>query len=140
MQTLVYNIFATLLIAITSLTAHAAETVAQGELEGAFSSWGSASLGGNWSIVKEGEDLFIELGDNFEAKKGPDVKVFLSPTPSKEITSDNAANGSVFVKLLSRFKGPSRIKIPSGTDLSVFQSLVFHCEEYSKLWGSSALR
>ncbi|MEM9398261.1 MAG: DM13 domain-containing protein, partial [Pseudomonadota bacterium] len=73
-------------------------------------------------------------------KKGPDVKIFLSPTASTEITGDNAVSGSVFVKLISDFDGSARIAIPAGTDLSQYQSLVFHCEAYSKLWGSSPLR
>ncbi|MFK8021742.1 MAG: DM13 domain-containing protein [Pseudomonadales bacterium] len=140
MKLLTSALFATLLLITTTVTAQTTDTLAQGKLDGAFSSWGKSSLDGSWSIVKDGEEHYIVLGDNFRAKKGPDVKVFLSPTPSKDVTGDNAVNGSVFVTLLSSFEGSARIKIPAGTELSTFQSLVFHCQEYSKLWGSSALR
>lgn len=125
--------------ALISVQAHAAE-VASGSLNGAFSSWGKSSLQGDWKIVEEAGTQYIELGNNFKAKKGPDVKIFLSPTPSADVTGNNAVNGSVFVKLISDFDGSARIAIPAGTDLSQFQSLVFHCEEYSKLWGTSPLR
>lgn len=114
--------------------------VATGLLDSAFSSWGNDSLSGDWAIVKDGEDHYLQLSDNFAAKKGPDVKVFLSPIQSSEVTGANAAQGSLFIKLLDSFKGPTRIKIPAGTDISKYRSLVFHCEEYSKLWGTSPLR
>ncbi|MFK7828649.1 MAG: DM13 domain-containing protein [Congregibacter sp.] len=125
--------------ALLSVHAQAVE-VATGSLQGAFSSWGKSSLQGDWTIVEDAGDYYIELGDNFRAKKGPDVKIFLSPTPSAQVTGDNALNGSVFVEQISDFDGSARIAIPAGTDISQFQSLVFHCEAYSKLWGSSPLR
>lgn len=125
--------------ALISVQVQSAE-VASGSLEGAFSSWGKSSLRGDWTIVEEGGAQYIELGDNFRAKKGPDVKIFLSPTASAQVTGDNAVNGSVFVAQISEFDGSVRIAIPAGTDISQFQSLVFHCEAYSKLWGSSPLR
>ena len=125
--------------AVFSLGAQADE-LASGSLEGAFSSWGKSSLQGDWKIVDEEGAQYIELSENFRAKKGPDVKIFLSPTPSAQITGDNAVNGSVFVELISDFDGRARIEIPAGTDLSQFESLVFHCEAYSKLWGTSPLR
>lgn len=115
------------------------EPVAQGSLEGAFSSWGKSSVEGDWKIVESDGKTFIELGENFKAKDGPDVKIFLSPTEAKDITSDNATNGSVFVFQITSFKGKSLIEIPTGTNLNDYKSLVFHCEAYSKLWGTSAL-
>ncbi len=114
--------------------------LASGELEGAFSSWGKSSLSGNWSVVEDQGKLYIELADNFKAKKGPDVKVFLSPTASDKVTGKNAVSGSVFVQLLDDFDGSNRIALPEGVTLDDYQSLVFHCEEYSKLWGVSSLR
>ncbi len=126
------------LIVATNI-AFAGETITEGSLEGAFSSWGKPSLSGDWKIIEEGGKHFIELADNFKAKKGPDVKIFLSPTEASNIDGDNAAKGSVFIKQISNFNGKSRIEIPAGIDVSQFNSLVFHCEEYSKLWGVSSL-
>lgn len=129
-----------LLYALCTGLAFADPTIVSGKLSSAFSSWGNDSLSGDWAIVKDGDDHYLELGDNFAAKKGPDVKVFLSPIKSTAITGANAVEGSVFVYLLDSFKGATRIKIPVGTDISKYQSLVFHCEEYSKLWGTSPLQ
>lgn len=140
------NILAASLLVLSALiTGHlqAAEPdsiVADGSLESAFSSWGSPALQGDWKIVSDGESHYIELSENFKAKNGPDVKIFLSPTPANQVTGKNAVNGSVLVHQISEFDGSARIAIPAGTDISQFQSLIFHCEAYSKLWGSSALR
>ncbi|MEM9758472.1 MAG: DM13 domain-containing protein [Pseudomonadota bacterium] len=139
MKNTILAVSLTVLGALASVQAQAAE-LASGSLQGAFSSWGKSSLQGDWKIVEDGGAQYIELDDNFRAKKGPDVKIFLSPTPSAQVTGDNAVDGSVFVELISDFDGSARIEIPAGTDLTQFQSLVFHCEAYSKLWGSSPLR
>ena len=115
------------------------QELASGQLSADFSSWGKPSVEGDWRIVKEGNKAFIELSENFRAKKGPDVRIFLSPTPASQVTGNNAVDGSVFVKLINDFDGEARIEIPAGVDLDQYESLVFHCEEYSKLWGTSSL-
>jgi len=140
MKTLYKFALAVTLITLSTTFAVAEDGVLrQGSLDGAFSSWGKSSLKGDWKIVSEGDQLFIELGNNFAAKSGPDVKIFLSPTPTADINGDNAAEGSVFIKLITDFKGARRIAIPAGTNLDDYQSLVFHCLEYAKLWGTSPL-
>ncbi|MFT6221847.1 MAG: hypothetical protein ACJA0C_001255 [Candidatus Endobugula sp.] len=116
------------------------ENISRGELTPAFSSWGKKSVVGSWEIVKDQEQYFIVLGDDFSAKDGPDVKVFLSPTPAKEVTGSNATEGSSLITEITRFKGQYRIAIPKNVNPNDFQSLVFHCEAYSKLWGTSSLR
>lgn len=143
MKNMILSISLAILGAVATSQAQAADAdgaVAGGSLDNAFSSWGKPSLQGDWQIVEDNGALFIELGENFKAKKGPDVKIFLSPTADTQVTGDNAVNGSILIKQISDFDGSARIAIPAGTDLSQFQSLVFHCEAYSKLWGSSALR
>ncbi|MFT5520352.1 MAG: hypothetical protein ACI9IA_000944 [Enterobacterales bacterium] len=113
--------------------------IASGQLTASFSSWGKPSVEGDWKIVTSAEKQFIDLADNFKAKKGPDVKIYLSPKSPSDITGENAAEGSIFIKLISDFEGKARIDIPANIDISQYKSLVFYCEEYSKLWGSSAL-
>ncbi|MGS2718847.1 DM13 domain-containing protein [Eionea flava] len=137
------NYFVVLVFAlVTSLfsVASFAQTVSSGVLQPAFSSWGKKSVVGSWQIVEEEGQHFIVLGDDFSAKEGPDVKVFLSPKPANEIEGSNATDGSLYVTQITRFKGQYRIAIPKTATLDEYQSLVFHCEEFSKLWGTSALR
>lgn len=136
----IINLFLLCFVLLTILNSvYAEELIASGQLNADFSSWGKPSLAGDWKIIKVKGKHYIELDDNFKAKKGPDVKIFLSPKTSSSITGKNATEGSVFIKLINDFKGKARIKIPADVDISKYKSLVFHCEAYSKLWGSSAL-
>ena len=110
-----------------------------GQLKADFSSWGSPALSGDWKIVLEDGVTYLHLDKNFQAKKGPDVKIFLSRKAVDEIEGSNAKDEAVFIKLLEEFKGPKKIKLPEDIDITTFKSIVFHCEEYSKLWGTSPL-
>lgn len=143
MKNIVLSASLAVLSALATVPAQAADndtTLVGGSLTHAFSSWGKPSLEGDWQIVEDNGAYFIELSENFRAKQGPDVKIFLSPTPAAEVTGRNAVDGSVLIKQISDFDGSARISIPAGIDVGQFQSLVFHCEAYSKLWGSSTLR
>ena len=134
------TIIVSCILTIMSFTAFAdVHGNVQGTLKPAFSSWGKKSVVGDWILVEENGQYFIELADNFSAKSGPDVKVFLSPIKADSVTGKNATEGSVFLVLLNKFKGKTRIAIPVNIDITQYKSLVFHCEEYSKLWGTSSL-
>lgn len=117
--------------------------VMSGKLRASFSSWkGTPAISGGWSIIRDGETLYLQLKDSFRARKGPDVKILLSPEVADRVTAANALNGSVFLKLLEDYESPYariRIALPEGADLKDYKSLVFHCEQYSKLWGTSPL-
>ncbi len=140
MKYLQKTVFTIALTFIFSLAANAGDKLlSQGTLNGAFSSWGKSSLQGDWKIVEENGNSYIELGDNFKAKDGPDVKIFLSPISAEDVTGDNATQGSLFVVQISSFEGENRIKIPAGTNIQDYKTLIFHCEAYSKLWGTSEL-
>ena len=127
-----------------SLAASAAtaeeETTHSGKFEAAFSSFtGKASLVGHWRIVEEDGARFLELGRDFRAKEAPDLKLFLSPRAARDIKGNNATDGSVHLGLLESNEGYQRYAIPENTELGRYGTLIVHCEQYSKLWGTSAL-
>ncbi len=113
----------------------AASTLLSGEFEGGWLS----KVEGSWNIERRGDQWVLKTGEDFKASKGPDVKVFLSKTPADDVTGKNAAQGSVFVQLLDKFKGEMVIPLPRGVDPREFQTLVLHCEEYTKLWGATEI-
>lgn len=95
---------------------------------------------GDWQIIEEDSKKYIVLADNFDAKKAPDLKIFFSKLPFGDIDGDNASNEqSVLITKLSKYKGALKVIIPETIDLSEYQSLIVHCEEYSKLWGGSSI-
>lgn len=99
----------------------------------------SQKIKGTWNIVVTDSGTFLELDDQFKTRKAPDLKLFLSPLPADQVNAQNATKGSVLIAKLKKAKGAQRYEIPEGVDLAQFQTLVLHCEAYTKLWGVSAL-
>ena len=124
---------------LASLGAQNQEVLFEGEWK-RESRW--TTFEGSWKVIKKGEELVVEMGSDFEAKKAPDLKIFLSKAPLDKISGKNATKiGSpVLVAKLEAYKGSARYTLPKGIDISDYQTIIVHCEEYSKLWGGSSLR
>ena len=118
--------------------AQAQEVLFKGEFE-RESRW--TTFEGTWSIVKEGEQFKVVLGNDFEAKKAPDLKIFLSKAQLGDISGKNAVSigEPVLVAKLESYKGSATYSIPEGIIPSDFKTIILHCEEYSKLWGGAPL-
>ena len=97
---------------------------------------------GSWQILKQQDQYTIVMGDDFEAKKAPDLKIFLSKLPLNEIDGDNAADKSwsVLVAPLSEYKGSHRCQVPDHIVVDDYQTIIVHCEKYAKLWGGASLK
>ncbi|MEM6641001.1 MAG: DM13 domain-containing protein [Pseudomonadota bacterium] len=100
----------------------------------------SQKIHGSWSIVETAEGRFLELNDEFKTRRAPDLKLFLSPKAAGDVTARNAVEGSVLIAKLRKAKGGQRYELPADLDISEYETLVLHCEQYTKLWGVSALR
>ena len=98
----------------------------------------SQKIAGAWKIVETAEGRFLELDDSFKTRRAPDLKLFLSPLEAGSVNAKNATSGSVLIAKLQKAKGAQRYEIPADIDLDAYQTLVLHCEKYTKLWGVSA--
>lgn len=96
-------------------------------------------INGDWSIVQEGGKTIIRFSDDFKTKKGPDLKVFLSPQSVGDVTGKTALEGAVTLGALKSNKGTQDYVIPNGVSLANFSSVLIHCEAYSVLWGGGRL-
>lgn len=114
------------------------EVVSQGEWDN-YSRW--TTFEGSWKIVKSGDVLYVEMGSDFEAKKAPDLKLFLSKADLDDIGNKNALKigAPVLVAKLTSYEGKASYKIPEGINLSDYKTIMVHCEEYSKFWGGASL-
>ena len=97
------------------------------------------NIKGTWSIVEDEGKKFVVLSDDFKTRNAPDLKLFLTPKAVDDVTGANATENSVLISELSSNKGGQRYEIPEGIDLADYQSILIHCERFSKLWGGSAL-
>lgn len=122
---------------LSGAVAAAAEpaSVAAGELQKR-----SKALSGSWQIVeREGAQVLV-LDDAFRARPGPDLKLFLSPSPFAAVTAGTALNGALLLGELKSNTGAQEYLVPAGTDLSNYDSVLVHCEKYAVLWGGDDLR
>lgn len=133
------KIFLTALSLVLAIQVQAQQVVFSGEWE-RESRW--TTFEGSWSIVKEGDSYKVVLGDDFEAKKAPDLKIFLSKADLDDISGKNAVKigEPVLVAKLTSYEGKATYAIPAGINPADYATIIIHCEEYSKLWGGSSLK
>lgn len=93
------------------------------------------SIKGQWQVIERDGQTVIRFSDNFKTKKGPDLKIFLSPTSVASVNGDTAVSGSLNLGELKAFKGGQEYVVPAGVNLSDYESVLVHCEAYSILWG-----
>jgi len=96
-------------------------------------------INGEWSLEKRGNQHVITVNDKFKTKKGPDLKVFLSPQTIDPANGKNATNGAVLIAELKKNNGSQEYVLPENFDISDFKSPLIHCEAYSVLWGGTNL-
>jgi len=125
---------------ITAPFAMAEAEYSQSRVEVASGGWTKASYSasGSWTIVREDGALFVELSDDFRTRNAPDLKIFLSPNKASSLTGRNATDGAVLVSPLSSNRGAQRYRLPV-SDLSAYETIIIHCEAFSKLWSTSSI-
>lgn len=97
------------------------------------------SIKGSYTIVERDGATYIKFSEDFKAKKGPDLKVFLSPKTIADVNGKTAVNGSINIGELTSFKGGQKYMVPADINLADYKSVLVHCEEYAVLWGGADL-
>ena len=114
------------------------ETLYSGEL----GSRRNSPLRGTWSIVTrdEGERVLI-LDENFQARGGPDLKIFFSTLPLEDIYDRNAGDREYAVRIahLQKFRGGQEYILPESLDLEEYRTWIVHCERYAHFWDGAEL-
>jgi len=100
----------------------------------------SNDIKGSWSIIKNEGQIKIILADGFRTKSAPDLKIFLSKKSTNDVKSSNATKDAVLISKLKSAKGGQEYIVPAQIDLSEYQTIIIHCEEYSVLWGAASIK
>ena len=98
----------------------------------------SQSIQGQWRIEQREGTAYLVLGDDFKTRRAPDLKFVLSNLSVDEVSNKNAMQGAKLVSQLESSKGAQAYKLPD--DYTSYQSLLLHCEKYTKLWGAARLK
>ena len=88
---------------------------------------------GQAQIVEEGGAKYLELSQDFQSDRGPDLKVILhkASTVNQKVQEGDYVN----LGLLKSFNGSQRYLIPDEVDLTQYQSVAIWCEEYNVTFG-----
>ncbi len=130
------------LLALLSLVLVALALFMGTAFAGSPSAWQNQELKvkGTWMIEERADGNYLVLSEDFKTKNAPDLKFFVTKNTYGAVTGDNATNGAVQIAKLNKNKGGQSYKIPASVNLDDYQSLVLHCEQYSKLWASTPLK
>lgn len=99
----------------------------------------SYALSGSVRVETRGDQTVLVFSDDFKTRSGPDLKVFLSPRDVAGSTGANATSGAVRLGRLHSTRGTQDYVLPEGIILSDYESVLVHCEAFSKLWGGADL-
>ena len=95
------------------------------------------ALKGGITVEQRGSDTVIVFSDDFRTKNGPDLKVFLSRNDVAASTGANATTDAIKLGVLKDNRGAQEYVLPAGVDIADFNSVLVHCEAFSKLWGGA---
>ena len=84
------------------------------------------SLSGNWSIEQSEGKRYIVLAADFKARKGPDLKIFLSPRSIDSVNGKTAIKGSALVANLKEIKAGKYMR-------SLMSSISLNTKAYSSI-------
>jgi hypothetical protein len=99
----------------------------------------SYEVKGTWEIVKKGDTHYLIFDEDFDTKKAPDLKIFLSKLEVNKINADNAVKGSVKIADLKSYDGKQSFLIPKSVNLMSYKTLLIHCQQYEVLWSVAKL-
>jgi hypothetical protein len=93
---------------------------------------------GEWSLIKSGNQLFLQSGEDFKSSPGPDYHIYIS---SKSAIKDNDEFSAQQIEV-------SRIKKPNGAAFYLLKtqnpedinSMLIWCKQFKEYIGSADLR
>jgi len=110
-------------------------------ITGSGSMWneGTYAVDGAFRFEERDDGTYLVVESDFATKEGPDLKFVLSPTNYTSVTAKTALQGGMIVGKLKSFNGAQEFKLPAGTNIGSYKSLLVHCQAKTKLWASAPI-
>ena len=116
-----------------SLTQKSQTVLAQAQENNNFVSVGSKTTNGQFRIVNENGQRYIEFDQSFVTDRGPDLKVVLHRNQS--VSSRIKESDYLEIAPLQSFRGTQRYLIPEEVDLSQYSSVAIWCRQFNVTFG-----
>lgn len=99
------------------------------------------STAGRATIYQEQDGKLVLRLTNFKTSNGPDVHVVLIDAKDADDDANFLKSGTERVELgkLKGNEGDQNYEIPSGTDLTKFQTVSIYCERFNANFGAAPL-
>lgn len=93
---------------------------------------------GSWSIEQTDTGAVLTLSEDFKTRNAPDLKLMLSKQLLSEANGKNALTNAILIAPLKSNKGGQSYPLPD--DYKDYDTLLLHCEKFSKLWGGATIQ
>lgn len=96
---------------------------------------------GRATVYQQADGNYVLRLTNFSTSNGPDVHVILVATKDADDDANFLTNKTDKIELgkLKGNQGDQNYEIPSGTDLSKFQTVSIYCERFNANFGAAPL-
>jgi hypothetical protein len=92
---------------------------------------------GTWTLVKLGQQLYLQSGEDFRSSPGPDYHVYFSNGPAIK-DNDEFSSKQVEVGRLAKPNGASYYPLQT-TDINEVKSVLIWCKQFKEYIGSADL-
>ncbi len=92
---------------------------------------------GSWSLVRVGQQLYLQSGEDFRSSPGPDYHVYVSHGPAIK-DNDEFSGRQVEVSRLAKPNGASYYLLKSSDENEV-SSILIWCKQFKEYIGSADL-
>ena len=92
---------------------------------------------GQASIIKEGNNRYLELNSDFQSDRGPALQVILHRADTVDLKLEEG--DYISLGELQEFSGNQRYAIPDDIDLSEYNSVAIWCEQFNATFGYAPL-
>ena len=96
------------------------------------------SSSGTWSVVRVGNDLYLQSDENFRSSPGPDYHVYISKDPAIK-DNDQFSKAQIEVSRLIKPNGAAYYKLATD-DLDSVHSILIWCKQFKEYIGSADLK
>ncbi|MEM8718807.1 MAG: DM13 domain-containing protein [Cyanobacteria bacterium P01_G01_bin.39] len=93
---------------------------------------------GKVQIIEENGTKYLEIGQDFQSDRGPDLKVILHKA---SIVKQSVQEGDyINLGALKSFSGSQRYLIPVQINLNEYQSVAIWCEKFNAIFGYALVK
>ncbi|MGR3291889.1 MAG: DM13 domain-containing protein [Paracoccaceae bacterium] len=94
---------------------------------------------GEVTLLRQPDGKVLLQFANFEVTNGPDLKVWMISHPDPQGAGDVKGSEQLRLSQLKGNIGDQVYRLPEGTDVSTFKSVVIYCEQFSFMFASAKL-